>query len=164
MFKVVKRFAVLLIAAVMAATFFPQLPEGMSVTAYAAEEKWDDFYNYNKSSTVTVDTDTYYGSSGYSIKIINSDFNRAYTKKTITVKQNTFYRFTAMAKVEGYQRDPKANKDYGATLSIDDKQFSNGYIGSEWALQTLEFNSGDRTSVTLCLSNGAPTRNCKGTV
>ena len=46
MVKAIKRFWALFITAILAVTVLPNLPEGISVTAFAAVNKWDSTLLY----------------------------------------------------------------------------------------------------------------------
>ena len=98
MIKAVKRFAVLMLTAVMAVTFFPNVAEELCVAAYAENQLWDKEYDKNKCSEISIDRNTYYGDSGYSIKIKNNNYNIASVEKKFSVKKNTYYRATVMVR------------------------------------------------------------------
>lgn len=160
-----RKAAAFVLSAAMMSASVPVVSELIGVTASAAEDKWDSFYNYKKCSTVTVDTSTYYGDSGYSIKITNSDYNVASVEKKFAVKKNTHYRASVMVKYSGYSLASNAEMEKcGATFGqVWTYNLTDSYNGSDWEKLTFEFDSGNENSYTLALYNGLWNSNCKGT-
>lgn len=127
------------------------------------EEKTGNAGNY--SSEYSVDTSVYHGSSRYSIKIKNNDYNATYVEKTYDVEPFTTYKFSAWVKYSGYKLDPNAvTKESGACVakafSWDFSKFSKS---KNWVKVEYTFTTADETKFALCLQNGKWDSKCKGT-
>jgi len=83
-----------------------------SVTAYAADEKWDLKASYEADGEFSVDTAEKSGNGKYSIKIKNNDYGVSRVEKTFKVKPNTTYRATVMAKCVDYKKSSIRQKLY----------------------------------------------------
>jgi len=134
-----------------------------SVTAYAADEKWDLKASYEADGEFSVDTAEKSGNGKYSIKIKNNDYGVSRVEKTFKVKPNTTYRATVMAKCVDYKKSSKSNHDFsnfGAVLATAQSVPTGvGTTKNKWERLTYYFESGDKTKYTLALYNTG----CKGT-
>lgn len=163
--KLIKKAAGYILAAVLMTSSVSVTSASISVRTYAAEAKWDSIYDGNKCSSFSVDTATYYGTSGYSIRISNSNYNAASVTKEFAVKKNTHYRASVMVRYSDFSVSPDADKEKcGATIGENwSYNITELYHGSEWKQLTFEFNSGDADKYSLALYNGLWGSQCKGT-
>lgn len=119
----------------------------------------------NGSTLFSVDKSVRPTGSSYSLRLENTDYNISYIEKAFNVQPNTSYRFSAKVKYSGYSLDPEAEDDksgacVGLAFSYDHSEFT---TDSEWTTVEYFFDSGDRTSVNLCLQNGIYNAKCHGT-
>lgn len=165
MIKTVKQIAAIFLTAIMAVTFFPNVTEKLCVAAYAENQLWDKEYDGNKCSEISIDKNTYYGDSGYSIKIKNNNYNIASVEKKFNVEKNTNYRATVMVKYSGYSlsSDAKMDKCGAAFGQVWTYNLTESYNGKDWKKLTFEFNSGNENEYTIAMYNGLWNSNCKGT-
>lgn len=119
-------------------------------------DKWETSRNWNGTSTFS-NTALIDGERGCTIE--NSVPNHAMMTQLVSVKPNTDYEFTVVFRVEGYQ--PGEENSGGACINIANPELTvfggtPRYItsGDVWTSYCYVFNSGNATSVRLCLSNG----------
>ena len=163
MAKAIKRFMALFLTAIMAVAVLPKLPEGISVTAFAAGNKWDSTFDNNSCSVISIDKNVYYSNSGYSIKITNNSYNAAGVKKTFSVKKNSHYRATVMTKYSGYSRASASWRENSGAFLVGSYSTDEYNHSSAWKKLTYEFDTGNSTTYTLTLQNGISDSKCKGT-
>ena len=129
-------------------------------TEASASDAWSIAYNWNNSTKFSVDYSATYG-EGYSICLDNTDYNDAYVEKTFAIEKNTHYRMSAMVKYSGYEPgEGNSGASIGKSYSYDHSRFTKS---EEWTKLEYEFDSGDKTEITLCLRNGMYGATCKGT-
>ncbi len=164
--KMIKRAVVCLLTAVLLFCAAPQLTKALSLTSYASgAQDWVLSWNSNKCSDMTIDTNVFYGSSNYSVRITNNDYNFAVAEKTYAVKKNTSYKFTTWVKYSDFQADPNAEStSTGARIGGAVYAYSNGcYQDRSWKKFEFDFDSGDSTTYRIGLYNGLYKAQCKGT-
>lgn len=147
----------------------------MSVTSFAAEK--DDVWKVNWKGVCgefSVDTNTYYKNSRYSIKVSNpTDYNCSEVVKYVETKPNTTYRFSAWIKYSGYKLDPKAERDEsGAYIKVFSRLNNVRYRQGEsvtvnknkWTKVELTFTTSmhEDEKYYLMLGNGFGYAGCKG--
>jgi hypothetical protein len=97
-------------------------------------------------------------------KIENTDFADAAFRRTIQVTPNTKYRVTALARMEGYVDGGENAALSGAAIAIESTwESSKRKKDGEWERLELVFNSGNSTTVTIDLRNGAHSGTNSGT-
>jgi len=141
---------------------------------WTSEEK-EEYLGYVGKGVFTLDTNTFYGDSGCSIR---SSHPTAYTNtqvsKFIETKPNTTYKFSAMVKYSGYELDPEAEReDSGAFLYVTSKYNGVNYkqgessvtSSGEWTKLELIFTTSkyEDEKYYLKLCDGAYNAKCKGT-
>ncbi len=116
-------------------------------------------------SIYSLDEETVYQGSPYSVKIENTTYNSASVKKSFAVKPDTDYIFTARVKYRDYEPDPSAGaRESGAWIGWDNGRFRSLCTASEdWEQISCAFRTKDETSCTLALMNGMYNAGCKGT-
>ena len=136
----------------------------VTTSAEAVAAKWDVAYNRNNCTDFSVDKDNVYGSSAFSIRMDNNDYNCAVVSRAVKLEKNMDYRFTAMVKWSGFVPDPDQSSVYGAMIGLYGKTLSSSSTESEWTKLTYTFNTGDETDLSLSLQTGMPGIGSKGTV
>lgn len=180
MFKCIKKTAAVFIAAAAILISVPQVSGLFVINSYAADSKWDSSWSSAGTAKFAVDKSTYYGSSGYSIKIQNKDFDCSCVRRKFKLKKNTDYRVSVMAKYSGCSIASDAQMASGAYIGQAwSYNISDNQTGSEWKELTYEFNTGSKadefTGIELikgnskellydiALYNGLWNSKCKGT-
>lgn len=85
---------------------------------------WDDakqdYIGWWRSSNFSIDTDTYYQDSRYSIKMSTSEeYDFATVEKIVKLEPYTTYKFSAMVKYEDFELAPDAENDIkGANMDV----------------------------------------------
>lgn len=174
MTKLFKNIVCKLTAAVLAAVMLPLF--AVDAAAAGSKEFWtvdrsapaaDDCTGWvgNGSTDFSVDADTHYKNSRYSIKITNKDYNVSYVEKTFEVEPKTTYKFSAMVKYSGYKISPDVkSKKSGACIGKAFTYDSSDFVTSnKWTKAEYTFTTGDETEYKLCLQNGMFNGDCKGT-
>jgi len=141
---------------------------GKSVTSKAVtfvpkEIKWDNTVSYTGGVNVSVDRKVKYGSSKYSIKIINTDYECGYAEKTFDVKPNSTYKATVMVKVDGYKLQPGKYYDSGAGIGAPDQYSVANSYSSDWKKLEYVIKTGSEKKISIALWNGMFGADCKGT-
>ncbi len=159
-------------AAALSATFFvpPETVIGICTVASAADtkENWKPLWGYQeKGINFSVDKNESYWNSSYSLRFVISDYNYVSATKDITLKKDTYYRFTAMVKWSGYSLDPSAKYESGAVIGdLHGSALSSciDVMSKTWTKLTYDFYTGSNTEHSLCLLAGMPDARVKGTV
>ena len=156
-----KILSVFLVAAMLTAIFATVTASAVYADIWTPNQKSSD--SKTKSAVFSKDSSIKYGGE-YSLKIQNLDYNDTWYSKTIALEKDTMYKISAMVKYEGYELQPDGDEPGGANVSLEGEwRVSEIYNKGEWKKIELEFNSGSRKSVTLCLRNGYYYAACKGT-
>ena len=128
---------------------YDQSGEAVSVSIDPA--KWEGNYNYNWESVLA-------NSGNGNLEISNQSPNHAMITQVVSVKPNRDYTFSASVRLENFQ--PSENNSGGACINVANSEMSvtadepRFITSSDWTTSTISFNSGNMTSVCLCLSNG----------
>ena len=126
---------------------------------------WDACDDYKKCARFSVDTEQKYGTSAYSFRLENTGYDYSSARKKVVLKPNTGYRFSAMVKYEGYELEPGASGDSGASVGVvvgDSGLNPSGKTkSSEWTRVERTFTTDETGKADLYLRNGYPY--CKGT-
>lgn len=146
-----------------------EIPDAeVEIFASTSSDKWDIEYSANKTTNFSIDTSNVYKDSAYSIKITNSNYDCALVAKKFSVKPNTTYRFSAMAKCSDISLDPghTYNSPGGACVGqYWTYNVSRSYADSEWKRLEYSFTTGaDESEYTLALHNGLWAAKSSGTV
>lgn len=105
----------------------------------------------------------YYGDSGCSIVIDNTDFNDAYIEKKFIVEPNSTYKFSAMVKCSDFVSESDSNSS-GASIGKEEGFECSEYVNDDtWTRVEYDFSTGNENEIVLCLRNGMYGSVCKGT-
>lgn len=127
------------------------------------EIKWDSTTSYTGGVNVSVDRKVKYGSSKYSIKIVNKDFECGYVEKQFDVKPNSTYKATVMVKVDNYKLQPGKYYNSGAGIGEPAQYSASNSYSSSWKKLEYVFKTGNKKKVSIALWNGMFGADCKGT-
>lgn len=131
--------------------------------------KINDYSGYTKAEstpyTSEFSRDDKIKTSDYdSYKISSKEYNDALFYQTVSVKENTPYKVTAMIKTENIETENKS-PNTGAQICISDTiEHSKVMTGTnEWQKIEFLFNSKNRTSIDIAFRLGGYDDKCKGT-
>ena len=148
--------AALLTISLITASYVPVKAEAADWSGWA----------YSNGTPATIDTSTVYKDCDSSVKITNTSYTCQSVTKTFSVKPNTTYEVSVMAKNEDYEQSPSAAGEGGTKLGIPDGYLPGTpcYSDSSWKKLSFEFETSDsQTTYTIALWNGIWGGECKGT-
>ena len=128
----------------------PQEPEKATVPIDNA--KWEGNYNWNGTSTLI-------NHGNGELEIQNPVFNHAMIMQDVPVKPHMDYALSALMRVEGYQPENEDSPG-GACVAVGNQSTNtinlDPYLVTteSWFSVSMHFNTGERDSITLFLSNG----------
>ncbi|MCR5323447.1 MAG: hypothetical protein K6E85_09280 [Lachnospiraceae bacterium] len=162
---VITRSISLLLACFIIMMIFPtHVSAHADTSGVDTSSPWYAHEKYNNTATYSIDTNVKYGNSAFSIVIRNIGYDYATVRKDVTLKPNTQYRFSAMVRYSGYELEPGAGWDSGASLGVlvGDSWRVTGYNNTgDWVRISYNFTTDQTGKTALYLRNGYPY--CKGT-
>ena len=174
--KIIRSICSVMIAMVMALSMsisvYAESVNGMWYIGQADDDEHPRFFGRTGQGTVSVDDKVYYTGSRCSLKLQNNDYDYSLAEKELTLEPNTTYKFSAKVKYKNYKKDPNADKNSGAYLSVcsfEGTSFvltaSSDYSTAEdWTELSLTFTTkAEEKDYYIRLFNGDYNYRCLGT-
>jgi hypothetical protein len=118
------------------------------------KETWTKGYDWRRNSVFSRTSDGYF-------TIENGDYNAAWYELKIAVEKNAAYRLSADIKLENFSQGNE--NPGGASVGVDVDEYNADYVTSNtWGKSVIQFNSENRTEVTLRLKMGNHSATVKG--